>query len=178
MPAPPPQRARTIALTIAAAVGLTAVFIVGLPWLIFNATSHITWVALPIGPLRWLGLPLAACGLYVYVVSLAQLLHRQTSALPGLAPSALDTAGWYGRSRNPLLLGVVAVQLGTALVAASLALLAYALAYWAWLHVFVTQREERDMQQAFGDAYDRYAAEVPRWIGFRRVRRHHPPRDA
>jgi protein-S-isoprenylcysteine O-methyltransferase Ste14 len=93
-----------------------------------------------------------------------KLLQRDTSALPGVAPTALDTSGWYGRTRNPLLLGVVAIQLGTALVAASLALLAYALLYWLWLHAFVTRREEPDMKRAFGDAYTRYAAAVPRWI--------------
>ena len=181
MSAPSRRHARTIALTIGAALGLTAVFIVGLPYLIFNATRDISWLQLPLGPLRWLGLPLVAGGSYLYVISLAQLLRRETSALPVLTPSALDTSGWYGRSRNPLLLGVVAVQLGTALAAASLALLAYALAYWAWLHVFVTRREERDLRRAFGDAYDRYAAEVPRWIGIRRrpgTDRGRGPRDA
>jgi len=40
---------------------------------------------------------------------------------------------------------IVAIQLGTALVAASLALLAYALLYWLWLHFFVTRREEPDL---------------------------------
>ena len=157
-------RARTVALTIGAALALHAVFVVGLPWLILSTTSGCSWLALPIGPLRWLGVPLAAFGLYLYVWSLVQLLRRDTSALPGLAPTALDTSGWYGRTRNPLLLGVVAVQCGTALAAASLVLLAYALAYWSWLHLFVTRREEPDMERAFGDAYARYASEVPRWI--------------
>ena len=114
--------------------------------------------------MRWLGIPLVAFGLYLYVWSLVKLLQRDTSALPGVAPTALDTSGWYGRTRNPLLLGVVAIQLGTALVASSLALLVYALLYWLWLHTFVTRREEPDLERAFGDAYTRYAAAVPRWI--------------
>ena len=160
----PSSRARAVAVTIGTAAMLYAVFIVGLPWLILSMTRGVPSLALPIGPLRWLGIPLVAFGLYLYVWSLVKLLQRDTSALPGVAPTALDTSGWYGRTRNPLLLGVVAIQLGTALVASSLALLVYALLYWLWLHTFVTRREEPDLERAFGDAYTRYAAAVPRWI--------------
>src|SRR6185295_7758613 len=80
----PSHRARAVAVTIGAALMLYAVFIVGLPWLILSMTRGVPSLALPIGPLRWLGLPLVAFGLYLYVWSLVKLLQRDTSALPGV----------------------------------------------------------------------------------------------
>ena len=157
--------------TIAVALGLYAVFIVGLPWLILTSTRDVSWLWLPLGPLRWLGLIAIAFGLYLYVWALVHLLQRETSAIPGVRPTVLDTSGWYARVRHPLLAGVVAILLGEAVAAQSLALLGYALAYWAWLHLYVTSREEPQLREAFGQAYADYAAQVPRWIPWRAPRR-------
>ena len=150
--------------TIAIAVALHGVFTVSLPWLILTATSDSSWAWLPLGPLRWLGPALIAFGVYLYVWSVARLISRQTSALPGQAPTALECDGWYARVRHPLLLGVILILLGEAIAFASLALLAYALLYWLWLHVFVTRREEPELVAAFGQAYREYCQRVPRWI--------------
>jgi len=150
--------------TVAVALTLAAVFVISLPWLILSATRDLGWLHMPIGGLRWLGVLAIGLGVYLYVWSLVSLLRRGTSALPGQPPTALATSGWYGRVRHPLLLGVVLILLGEAIATASLALLAFALAYWAWLHVFVRLKEEPDLQRVFGDQYRAYAAEVPRWI--------------
>ena len=157
--------------TIAVAVVLYAVFIVGIPWLILSSTRDVWWLWLPLGALRWLGLAAIGFGLYLYAWSLVHLLRRQTSAIPGVQPTVLDTSGWYARVRHPLLAGVVAILLGEAVTAQSLALLGYALAYWAWLHAYVTLREEPQLREAFGQAYVDYAAQVPRWLPWRAPRR-------
>lgn len=159
---------REAAKTIAIAILLHGVFTIGLPWWLLRATHDVTWAWLPLGPLRWLGPPLIAFGIYLYIWSVARLLARQTSALPGQAPTALETDGWYARVRHPLLLGVVAILIGEAIAARSLALSAYALLYWLWLHAFVTRREEPDLRAAFGPAYDDYCRRVPRWLPNRR----------
>jgi protein-S-isoprenylcysteine O-methyltransferase Ste14 len=156
--------ARETLKTIAIAVLLHGVFTIGIPWLLFAATRDTAWTRLPLGPLRWIGPLLVACGAYLYVWSVARLISRQTSALPGQAPTALARDGWYARVRHPLLLGVVLILLGEAIATASLALLAYALLYWLWLHAFVTRREEPELVTAFGDAYRDYCRRVPRWI--------------
>jgi protein-S-isoprenylcysteine O-methyltransferase Ste14 len=150
--------------TIGVALVLHAVFIVGIPWLILISTRDVSWLWLSLGPLRWLGLGAIAFGLYLYLWALVHLLRRRTSAIPGVRPTTLDTNGWYARVRHPLLAGVVAVMLGEAVTAQSLGLLVYALAYWAWLHLYVTWREEPQLREAFGQAYADYAAQVPRWI--------------
>ena len=147
---------------IAVGVVLHGVFTVTIPWLLLRQTAG--WPAIPLGPLRWVGVGLVAFGAYLYVWSLVYLLQHETSAVPGQPPAHLQVSGWYRRVRHPLLLGVVAILLGETVWFASVALLAYALCYWLWLHVFVTLREERDLQAAFGDAYGAYAREVPRWL--------------
>lgn len=150
--------------TVAVAVIFHALFTVTVPWLILRGSGGARWTVLPLGPLRWGGGALVAFGIYLYLRSLARLLARQTSALPGQMPTHLQTSGWYARTRNPLLLGVVAILLGEAVFFASLPLLAYALLYWLLVDRFVAVREERDLRHAFGDAFETYARAVPRWI--------------
>ena len=165
------MRSAVVAKTIAIAVALHALFTVSLPWWIWTRTRDAESWRLPLGRLHWLGAPLIAFGVYLYLWSIAHLLARDTSAIPGQRASVLETDGWYGMVRHPLLLGVVAILLGEAIAAQSLALLFYALTYWLWLHVFVVRREEVDMVATFGEAYRAYAARVPRWLPRWRTRR-------
>jgi protein-S-isoprenylcysteine O-methyltransferase Ste14 len=149
--------------TLLVAVLLIVVFLVGIPMLILRATSG-GWSQLPRGGALWLGIIPIVFGAYLYLWSVIRLLRRGTSAVPGQAPSVLEVGGWYGRVRHPLLLGVVLILLGEALLFSSLALLGYALAYALWLHAFVVLKEEPDLRRAFGERYDEYCREVPRWI--------------
>jgi protein-S-isoprenylcysteine O-methyltransferase Ste14 len=157
-------RAREVVKTVGTAVVLHAVFTIGLPWLLLTASRSAPWAWVSLGPARWIGPAAIAFGVYLYVWAVVRLLARRTSALPGYAPTVLETDGWYARVRHPLLLGVVCVLLGEAVTAQSLVLLAYALAYWLWLDVFVARYEEPELRAVFGDAYASYCRRVPRWI--------------
>ncbi len=153
-----------VAAFVATAIVLHGAFTVGLPALILGRTEGMPMLHPDIGPARWLGAGLAAFGAYLYLRSAVHLLRRRTSATPGREATVLLTHGWYGRTRHPLLLGVVAILFGEAVFFSSLALLAYALAYWLWLTAFVALREEPDLRRTFGADYDAYCREVPRWI--------------
>lgn len=150
--------------TVLAAALLHSAFTVGLPIAILRWTGDSPLLATGIGPLRWLGAALIAFGAYLYLSCAGHLLRSETSAIPATKPAVLVTDGWYARTRNPLLLGVVTILLGEAVLFLSLALAGYALAYWAWLTAFVVLREESDLRQAFGSGFDAYRKEVPRWI--------------
>jgi len=150
--------------TILAAALLHGVFTVGLPVVILRWTGESPLLLAGIGPSRWLGAAPIGFGAYLYVSSAARLLRSHTSAIPGAKPAVLVTDGWYARTRNPLLLGVVAILAGEAVLFLSPALAGYALAYWAWLTAFVVLREESDLREAFGAGFDAYCQEVPRWI--------------
>lgn len=162
------SRSVVVAFVVTAIV-LHGIFTVGLPALILDRTGGLPILNPDIGPARWLGAGLAGFGIYLYLWSAAHLLRRRTSAVPGREATVLVTHGWYGRTRHPLLLGVVAILFGEAVFFSSLALLGYALAYWLWLTAFVALREEPDLRRTFGSSYDAYCREVPRWIP--RVRR-------
>ncbi len=150
--------------TALAAVVLHGVFTVGIPALILRNTGGIPLLAVDIGQGRWLGAAAGGFGVYLYLWSVARLLRKRTSAVPGTAPSVLVTDGWYAHTRHPLLLGVVLILLGEAVFFSSPWLLAYALAYWLWLTVFVVVREEPDLRRTFGAAFADYCRDVPRWI--------------
>lgn len=150
--------------TIAVAAILHGVFTITIPYWIHRRTAGIDWAWFDCGALRWSGALSIAFGIYLYGWSIAHLLRHQTSALPGLRASQLRIDGWYGRSRHPMLLGVVLILFGEAVFFESLALLAYALAYWLWLNAFVAFKEEPDLQREFGDAYLDYRRKVPRWV--------------
>ena len=150
--------------TALAAVALHGVFTVGIPTLILRHTGGIPLLTVDIGQFRWLGAASGGLGVYLYLWSVSRLLRESTSAVPGTAPSVLVTDGWYAYTRHPLLLGVVLILLGEAVFFSSPWLLVYALAYWLWLTLFVVLREEPDLRRTFGEAFDDYCRDVPRWI--------------
>lgn len=112
--------------TTLTAVVLYGVFVVGLPALILRSVEGVLLPSKDIGILRWLGVPVAGFGFYLYV--------------------------W------------AAILLAEAVFFSSAALLAYALAYWLWLTLFVVLKEEPDLRRTFGEAFDDYCRDVPRWM--------------
>jgi protein-S-isoprenylcysteine O-methyltransferase Ste14 len=78
-------------------------------------------------------------------------------------PRALVTRGLHGRTRNPIYVGCSAVQLGLAGATRNGWMLASFPVSAALLHRWVL-REERWLQERFGDEYDAYRARVPRYL--------------
>lgn len=79
-------------------------------------------------------------------------------------PRNLVVRGPYTIVRNPMYEGGVLVIAGTAIYFASFWLMAYALAFLALTHVFVVAYEEPTLRRMFDGEYDRYCAEVSRWL--------------
>jgi protein-S-isoprenylcysteine O-methyltransferase Ste14 len=150
--------------TIVVALVLHGVFSVTVPYAILAGTDELAWTQIGLGPVRWAGVAVVAFGIYLYIWSLVALLRSKTSAIPGQKASHLRTDSWYGRVRHPLLLGVVLILYGEAITFDSWALVAYATLYWGWLTLFVARKEEPELREVFGEAYDAYCEKVPRWI--------------
>jgi protein-S-isoprenylcysteine O-methyltransferase Ste14 len=83
-------------------------------------------------------------------------------------PRALVTTGVYGLSRNPMYVAVVLVLCGWALGFRSLPLAAYAIIVMIGFHLRVVFGEEPWLARTHGEAWTRYTARVPRWMGVRR----------
>lgn len=154
------------------------IFTVALPWLILYRTGGMEEMRFDAGyPVA--GGVLVLLGAVLYIRAFAERL-RMTAVVTGAAATADfqsgsedDPAGssrpvWsegvHGWSRNPLLLGVVLILFGECLAFESLALLIYAVLYWAWLTLYLVFAEEPALRRTLGDEYLRYCRQVPRWF--------------
>ncbi len=79
-------------------------------------------------------------------------------------PRHLVARGPYRLVRNPMYVSVLCTVVGWAVYLNSTALLAYAGALWAVLHVFVVFVEEPSLRRRFGDSYEQYRRTVRRWV--------------
>jgi protein-S-isoprenylcysteine O-methyltransferase Ste14 len=75
----------------------------------------------------------------------------------------IDT-GPYGYSRNPMYVAWTAMFLGTALLLNTWWLLIFLPALMAVTHYFVVRREERQLEQRFGEEYQQYCDRVRRYL--------------
>ena len=85
--------------------------------------------------------------------------------VPARKPTtAIVRTGPYRVSRNPIYLAFSLVQLGIAIWANSLWLLATLVVAVSLIHFMVIPREERYLEQKFGLQYLHYKAAVRRWL--------------
>ena len=87
-----------------------------------------------------------------------------TSVMPGEPSTALVREGLYKVTRNPIYIGLILVYFGLSLVLTSVWMLLLLIPAVVILHRGVVKREEDYLTWKFGDAYRRYAEQVPRWL--------------
>jgi protein-S-isoprenylcysteine O-methyltransferase Ste14 len=78
-------------------------------------------------------------------------------------PRRLVVRGPYRIVRNPMFVGAALAMAGAAVFYQSLALLAYAGAFWLVTHVFVIVYEEPTLRRMFGREYEAYCERTDRW---------------
>jgi protein-S-isoprenylcysteine O-methyltransferase Ste14 len=116
-------------------------------------------------PLQAAGTLLIAFGLPVLLDSFARFaLQGLGTPAPVLPPQRLVISGLYRRVRNPMYVAVVSIILGQSLLFGSLQLFEYCAVVWVFFHLFVLAYEEPALRAKFGNDYDRFRANVPRWI--------------
>ncbi len=79
-------------------------------------------------------------------------------------PKVLVARGLYRHVRNPMYISVGLVVIGESLLFKSTVLLRYVLLFWALAHLFVILYEEPTLRSKFGESYEEYCKNVPRWI--------------
>ena len=120
---------------------------------------------LPVGPGRWVGLPLLLGGFGLAIASTILFARRgEGTPVPWDPPRRFVVTGPYRYVRNPMVLGVLCGLLGEALLFASLPILLYAATLAAFAHAWIVLREEPELEARFGDTYRVYRAMVPRWL--------------
>ena len=141
-----------LALGVPLVAGLVMTATVGDPVALSSPATRAAGIVLVVAFLLWNGWTLSV------------MASHRTSILPGGATSTVLQSGPFGVSRNPLYLGLVALDVGLALLAGS---------FWALLSVPVgiaallwgaIRPEERYLASKFGAEYEDYRARVRRWF--------------
>ena len=90
--------------------------------------------------------------------------RHHTSPIPYKPVTALVTSGPYRFTRNPMYVGFTCLYLGIALWANALWPLVLLPVVLVVMHHGVIAREERYLEQLFGDEYRAYRGRVRRWL--------------
>jgi protein-S-isoprenylcysteine O-methyltransferase Ste14 len=132
------------------------------------------WLVARFSPALALDLPgrlaaallLAVAGAAVALAGVAEFRRARTTVNP-LRPeraSALVAAGVFRWTRNPMYLGLAIVLLGwAAYLAHPLAALGVP-AFVVWMNQAQIPREERALEERFGEEFARYRKQVRRWL--------------
>jgi protein-S-isoprenylcysteine O-methyltransferase Ste14 len=132
--------------------------------------SEMFWV-------RWrarLGFPLVVVCLYFARPSTASIAGGAVFAIAGLCIRAAASGhlrkgevvamtGPYARTRNPLYLGSSVLAAGFVIASRSWIVGILVAAYYLTLYPFLMRREERELSDRFGEAFDDYVRRVPRF---------------
>jgi len=118
----------------------------------------VLWLARPTPRSILLGAALGAFGLWIRAYAAGYLRKQEV----------LTVSGPYARTRNPLYFGSSLLTLGAAVAMHSWWAAALLLIYFVLVYTLVMRREEMELRQQHGTAFDAYAAAVP--LFFPRIR--------
>ena len=147
---------------------LVAVLIIG-PY--FSEQFHHILPRLEIGPLRYLGIIIAALGIpLIFWSNYLLLIPGKNRAVPYESESDFTPAGPYKYTRNPFMVGVLLVLWGEVIFFECVAMAVYALLV-TWCIIFwVRCCEEPSLEERYGEEYLIYKRKTRRWF----PRRHEP----
>jgi protein-S-isoprenylcysteine O-methyltransferase Ste14 len=130
------------------------------PWLMTRWSAH-AWFL----PVRLLGAVLIAAGVAALLPAFVRFAVEGVGTPAPVAPTEqLVVGGAYRYVRNPMYLAVAAVIVGQALLLGRAILLLYALTFGASVTAFVRGYEEPTLANRFGEEYNAYRHQVPRWV--------------
>lgn len=132
-----------------------------IPWWISGYRTEPSFLE----PFRWLGVALLLLGAVLLIETFARFALQGLGTPAPIAPTkSLVVTGSYRFVRNPMYVAVVSLILGQALLFGSLWTLVWGAVVWLTVHLFVLTYEEPTLSRTYGEQYDRYRANVRRWI--------------
>ena len=139
-------------------------FVAGVvPWWLSH--WHLRPPLLGLSAFRILGALLLLAGAPLILDSFARFaLQGLGTPAPILPPEHLVVTGLYRHVRNPMYVGVAATVFGQGLLFGNIQILEYGLFVWFAFHLFVLGYEEPKLRSTFGEEYEQFCANVPRWI--------------
>ncbi|HYT06623.1 MAG TPA: isoprenylcysteine carboxylmethyltransferase family protein [Rugosimonospora sp.] len=109
------------------------------------------WLARPASRSILVGSVVAALGLLIRAAAAGHLRKRE----------ALAHSGPYAHTRNPLYFGSALIAAGFAVASQSWIVTALLALYFGVFYAQVMRREESELREQYGKAFDDYAAHVP-----------------
>ena len=118
-----------------------------------------------IGSLRLIGLALILVGVAIYLWCAWDFAtFGKGTPVVFDPPKVLVARGLYCFVRNPMYVGILSILFGEAALFASLRLTKYAAVVALIFHTFVVLYEEPALGKQFGESYQNYYAQTPRWF--------------
>lgn len=115
--------------------------------------------------LFWVAVLSIAAGIALSVwTALLFLRVGQGTPAPWEPPQKLVVRGPYRFVRNPMITGVLLILLGEAVLFGSWPVAVWMLVFFTANAMYFPLVEEKGLQKRFGDEYEAYKANVPRWI--------------
>ena len=105
-----------------------------------------------------------AAGVALLAAAMGRISAAGTNMPTNRPATAIVTDGPYQLTRNPIYVAMALGFAGIAVTIDSAWLIAFVVPFMAVIHLGVVKREERYLENKFGDAYRRYRASVRRWI--------------
>lgn len=129
--------------------------------LVYGGLGRLLWLERPI--LEILGLGLLGAALVWILMAQAQMGRSWRIGIDSENPTGLVQNGVFGRSRNPIFLGMRLMLLGFFLVMPNALTLALGLLGDALMQIQVRLAEEH-LLRLHGQDYRNYKQQVPRWL--------------
>jgi protein-S-isoprenylcysteine O-methyltransferase Ste14 len=132
-----------------------------------DTTATLWGLPLPISPAPvrlWIGLGVIGLGGVLVFFALGEFRNCETSEDTNVPTTALVTRGPYRFSRNPMYVSLTLMLVGVGVAANSWWILLMVVPVLVVMHVGVIVREERYLEQKFGQLYRDYKASVRRWF--------------
>ncbi|MDF5722652.1 MAG: isoprenylcysteine carboxylmethyltransferase family protein [Rhizonema sp. PD37] len=121
-----------------------------------NVLPHLIAIAL--------GVVVLVSAALIAISSFRAMRRAQTAVNPSRPTTAIVSDGAFSFSRNPIYLSLTLLDVGIALLFNALWALLILLPLVVVVQNGVIKREERYLEQKFGDEYLRYKASVRRWV--------------
>lgn len=107
--------------------------------------------------------------IFIGVLILIKCIHEfyisgRGTLAPWSPPEKLVTTGLYKYTRNPMYIGVIIMVLGFALYFTSFFTILYASILFFGFHLRIIFYEEIYLQKHFGDEWNKYSGNIPRWF--------------
>ncbi len=124
---------------------------------------------IPIGrwlsyPWRYFGIPIIVLGFSLSLGSGIFFRKLGTNPRPGSKANLIVTKGPFKYTRNPMYLGLIIMLVGIAIVVGTIAPLIPIPFLFIILHTQFVLREEKWMEEWFGESYLAYKSKTPRWL--------------